>query len=84
MVKFVGVLLTSAFIVILALLIPNFDKLMSLLGALFSFIISGIFPIMCHLKLFGPSLSKGQIILNYTLIAIAFTMGVTGTLRSFL
>ncbi|CAO3627268.1 unnamed protein product [Mucor hiemalis] len=84
LVKFVGVLLTSAFIVILAVLIPNFDKLMSLLGALFSFIISGIFPIMCHLKLFGPSLSKGQIILNYTLIAIAFTMGVTGTLRSFL
>jgi amino acid permease len=84
LVKFVGVILTSAFIVTLAILVPNFDQLMSLLGALFSFIISGIFPIMCHLKLFSRDLSKGEKALNYTLIIIASFMAFTGTVRSFI
>ncbi|KAI9363156.1 transmembrane amino acid transporter protein-domain-containing protein [Pilaira anomala] len=80
----IGVIFTSALIVLLAYLIPNFDKLMSLLGALFSFIISGIFPMMCHLKLFGNTLSRTETAVTYLLIGIAAFMGISGTLCSIL
>lgn len=83
-VKTVGVFLTSAFIVVLAYLLPNFDKIMSLLGAFFSFVISGIFPMMCHLKLFGDSISRKEKFLTWTLITVAAIMGITGTLCSLL
>ncbi|KAG2200812.1 hypothetical protein INT47_001343 [Mucor saturninus] len=83
-VKTLGVILTSAFIVVLAYLLPNFDKIMSLLGAFFSFVISGIFPMMCHLKLFGDTISRKEIALTWTLITIAATMGITGTICSLL
>lgn len=80
----IGVIFTSALIVLLAYLIPSFDKLMSLLGALFSFIISGIFPMMCHLKLFGNTLSRTETAVTYLLIGIAAFMGISGTLSSIL
>lgn len=82
MVMTLGVIFTSAFIVLLAYLVPNFDQLMSLLGALFSFIISGIFPMMCHLRLFGHTLSRFEIVSTYILITIAAFMAISGTLRS--
>jgi vesicular inhibitory amino acid transporter len=84
LVKTVGVILTSAFIVLLAILLPNFDQIMSLLGALFSFVISGIFPLMCHLKLFKNTLSAKEIALNYLLLFIATSLGIMGTVRSLL
>ncbi|KAI8639218.1 transmembrane amino acid transporter protein-domain-containing protein [Parasitella parasitica] len=77
-----GVILTSAFIVMLAILLPNFDQIMSLLGALFSFIISGIFPLMCHLKLFKNTMSAKEIALSYFLLFIAASLGIMGTVRS--
>lgn len=83
-VKSVGVILTSAFIVVLAILLPNFDQIMSLLGALFSFVISGIFPLMCHLKLFKNTLSSKEIALNYFLLFMAASLGTMGTVRSLL
>ncbi|KAI9476164.1 MAG: transmembrane amino acid transporter protein-domain-containing protein [Benjaminiella poitrasii] len=83
-VKVIGVVSTSAFIVVLSFLLPNFDQVMSLLGALFSFIISGIFPLMCYLKLFKHSLSRWQILLNYVLVIIAVIMALAGTVRAFI
>ncbi|KAI8087769.1 transmembrane amino acid transporter protein-domain-containing protein [Gilbertella persicaria] len=80
LVKWVGILLTSASIVTLAILIPDFDKVMSLLGASFSFLISGIFPIFCYLKLFKLPLWKRM--LNYALVSIAILMAITGTIKS--
>ncbi|GAN04473.1 transporter [Mucor ambiguus] len=74
----------SAFIVVLAYIIPGFDKIMSLLGAFFSFMISGIFPLVCHLCLFGDSMSVKKKILDYTLIIIASSMALTGTCWSFI
>ncbi|KAG0749701.1 hypothetical protein G6F57_004277 [Rhizopus arrhizus] len=81
---FIGKLIVSAFIVSLAYIIPGFDKVMSLLGAFFSFMISGIFPLVCHVRLFGDTMSTKQLILDYTLIFIASSMAFTGTLWSFL
>ncbi|KAG0168228.1 hypothetical protein DFQ28_000828 [Apophysomyces sp. BC1034] len=79
-----GKVFVSAFVVYLAYVIPGFDKIMSLLGAFFSFMISGIFPLMCHLRLFGDTLSRSEIALNYILIAIACSMAISGTLWSFI
>ncbi|KAL0094250.1 transmembrane amino acid transporter protein-domain-containing protein [Phycomyces blakesleeanus] len=83
-ITFLGKILVSMFIILLAFIIPGFDKVMSLLGAFFSFMISGIFPLICHLKLFGDSISPAERSLNYILIAIASSMALSGTLWSFL
>ena len=80
----IGKVCISAFIVVLAYIIPGFDKIMSLLGAFFSFMISGIFPLICHLCLFGDSMSIKQKVLDYTLIVIASSMALTGTCWSFI
>ncbi|CAG8750198.1 23830_t:CDS:2 [Dentiscutata erythropus] len=45
--------LVSFLIVGTAIVFPTFDRAMSLLGSCFSFLISSIFPILCHLKMFG-------------------------------
>jgi hypothetical protein len=80
----IGKVCVSAFIVMLAYIIPGFDKIMSLLGAFFSFMISGIFPLVCHLCLFSDTMSTKSKILDYTLIAIASCMAFTGTVWSFI
>ncbi|CEP15701.1 hypothetical protein [Parasitella parasitica] len=80
----VGKICISAFIVVLAYIIPGFDKIMSLLGAFFSFMISGIFPLICHLCLFGDVMSVKNKVLDYTLIIIASSMALTGTCWSFI
>ncbi|PHZ15739.1 uncharacterized protein RHIMIDRAFT_224050 [Rhizopus microsporus ATCC 52813] len=84
MIMFIGKITVSAFIVVLAYVIPGFDKIMSLLGAFFSFMISGIFPLVCHVRLFGTTMTRKQKILDYTLIFIASCMAFIGTLWSFL
>ncbi|KAI8370468.1 transmembrane amino acid transporter protein-domain-containing protein [Radiomyces spectabilis] len=81
---FVGKVIVSMFIVSLAYIIPGFDKIMALLGAFFSFMISGIFPLVCHLRLFGDSMSSSEKVLNYVLIVIASSMAFSGTLWSFI
>lgn len=80
----IGKTLVSVFIVTLAYLIPGFDKIMALIGAFFSFMISGIFPLLCHLRLFGDSLLFGEKLLHWILILIASSMALSGTLWSFI
>lgn len=80
----IGKICISAFIVVLAYIIPGFDKIMSLLGAFFSFMISGIFPLVCHYYLFSDSMSIQHKMLDFTLFIIASCMALTGTLWSFL
>ncbi|KAI8079960.1 transmembrane amino acid transporter protein-domain-containing protein [Halteromyces radiatus] len=77
-------LLLHAFIVYIAIIFPGFDKVMSLLGALFSFGISAIFPLACHLSLFGHSMTYSQYILDWLIMLIAISMAAIGTLWSFL
>ncbi|KAG2184299.1 hypothetical protein INT44_009314 [Umbelopsis vinacea] len=83
-VKFVGKLLVSAFVVLLAYLIPGFDKVMALLGAFFSITISGSFPLLCHMKLFHDTMPKWELALNAVLFAISVSMAIFGTAWSFM
>ncbi|KAI8881930.1 hypothetical protein K501DRAFT_334402 [Backusella circina FSU 941] len=80
----IGIVLTSLFIVYLAMLIPNFDSIMSVLGALFSFFISGIFPILCHLKLYGSKVGLVEKTFSIVLVVIAGAMAFSGTLFNFI
>ncbi|KAI7906777.1 transmembrane amino acid transporter protein-domain-containing protein [Cokeromyces recurvatus] len=77
-----GRLLVTMILVYIALLFPGFDRVMSLLGAFFSFSISIIFPIICHLKLFRATLSLTETILNLFILFIAIFMAIFGTIWS--
>ncbi|KAI8335712.1 transmembrane amino acid transporter protein-domain-containing protein [Chlamydoabsidia padenii] len=77
-------ILVSALVVLLAYCIPDFDRIMSLLGACFSFIISGVFPILCYIKLFDSSISLYQKMALYILSGVCFTLAITGTVWSFI
>ncbi|KAI8369827.1 transmembrane amino acid transporter protein-domain-containing protein [Choanephora cucurbitarum] len=69
-------------LVYIALIFPGFDQVMSLLGALFSFTISVIFPLVCHLALFKGQLSVSETVLNWLLLAAAACMAILGTIWS--
>ncbi|KAK4514942.1 uncharacterized protein ATC70_002549 [Mucor velutinosus] len=78
----VGRSLVTAVLVYIALVFPGFDKVMSLLGALFSFTISVIFPLICHLQLFKEKLSIFETLLNWLLLTVSILMAVFGTIWS--
>lgn len=78
----IGTLILSATIVLMAYLVPGFDNVMGLLGAFFAFVISAIFPLMCHRKLYQSSTPRWQKILDYILIFISIVMAIAGTWAS--
>ncbi|ORY94657.1 transmembrane amino acid transporter protein-domain-containing protein [Syncephalastrum racemosum] len=73
-----------AFVLFVATIFPGFDKVMSLLGALFSFSISAIFPILCYRRLYQGSLAQGETIGSTVMLVLACTMAALGTVWSFL
>jgi vesicular inhibitory amino acid transporter len=83
-IRVAGKILVSALVILLAYCIPDFDRIMSLLGACFSFIISGVFPILCYVELFRPALSLAEKGMLYTLCCTCFALAIIGTLWSFI
>ena len=65
--------------VVLAILIPQFDTIMSLLGAVACFTICIILPCAFHLKLFGPELSKRHKTLDWSLIIVSSVFALVST-----
>ncbi|KAI8976766.1 transmembrane amino acid transporter protein-domain-containing protein [Pilobolus umbonatus] len=78
-----GKLLVTCSLVYVAYLFPGFDKVMSLLGALFSFTISLIFPLICHIQLFKHTLTKKELVFNWFLLILSMGMAMFGTVWSF-
>ncbi|ORX45125.1 hypothetical protein DM01DRAFT_1294828 [Hesseltinella vesiculosa] len=76
-------LLLHTFVVGIAIAFPNFDRVMSLLGSLFSFGISVIFPLLCHFQLFHQEMSLSQRIMDASILAITFVLAILGTAWSF-
>ncbi|KAG2222635.1 hypothetical protein INT45_008299 [Circinella minor] len=74
----------TAVLVYIALVFPGFDRVMSLLGALFSFGISVIFPLMCYQRLYGQTTSIFKTSLNISILAVAISMAAVGTIWSLL
>ncbi|KAI9323413.1 transmembrane amino acid transporter protein-domain-containing protein [Dichotomocladium elegans] len=76
--------ITSLLIIIVATLFPGFDRVVSLLGALFSFGISAIFPLLCYRRLFAGSISLWESVLNNSILVISTIMAILGTIWTFL
>ena len=83
MITTTGTIVVSALIVVIAYLVPGFDKVMGLLGAFFAFMISAIFPLVCHLRLFQNSMSIWRKSMTYILVIVSVIMAATGTWKSF-
>ncbi|QIW98511.1 hypothetical protein AMS68_004029 [Peltaster fructicola] len=69
--------------VILAILVPDFDRIMSLLGAVACFTICIILPAAFHLKLFGKELSRWEKARDWTLIVVSSILALVSTAFNF-
>ncbi|KAB8349679.1 hypothetical protein FH972_023695 [Carpinus fangiana] len=75
--------LTNVVIIIIAILVPSFDRVMSLLGSLACFTICIILPCAFHLKIFGKELALRQRVLDWTLLVTCTILAILGTAASF-
>lgn len=71
-------------LVILAILVPSFDRVMSLLGSMACFSICIILPCSFHLKLFGKEMPLRQKFLDWTLVVICSILAIIGTVCAFI
>ncbi|KAL5121622.1 hypothetical protein ACEQ8H_000308 [Pleosporales sp. CAS-2024a] len=65
--------------VVIAVLFPSFDRIMTLLGSVACFSICIILPLAFHLKLFGKDIGATEKTLNWLLIALSSLMAVVST-----
>ncbi|PNS17590.1 hypothetical protein CAC42_8133 [Sphaceloma murrayae] len=68
-----------ALFVTLAILLPSFDTIMSLVGSVACFSICIILPLAFHLKLFGDEIPRAERWGNWALIVVSVIMGVVST-----
>lgn len=71
-------------LVVIAIAVPSFDRVMSLLGSMACFTICIILPCAFHIKIFGKELSWKQRALDWFLIAVCTVLAIVGTVCSFL
>lgn len=77
--KFILRIVVIIIFVLIAIVFPSFDRIMTLLGSVACFSICIILPLAFHLKLFGRDLGKGEKIMNWTLIILSTIMAVVST-----
>jgi len=70
--------------VICAILVPDFDRIMSLLGSVACFSICIILPLAFHLKIFGKEIPRSERIVNWILIVVSSIMAIVGTVCNFI
>lgn len=73
-----------ALTLILATSCPFFGKVMALIGALLTVVVSVIFPCACYLKLYDEGLSNNEKYLNYAIIMLGIGCAVSGTAAAIL
>lgn len=77
--KIVIRVLTVIVFIVIAMVFPSFDRIMTLLGSVCCFTICIILPLAFHLKLFGKELSRLEVWSNWFLIVISGIMAVVST-----
>ncbi|PSK56613.1 hypothetical protein B9Z65_6237 [Elsinoe australis] len=75
---------TTIVFVLLAIVLPGFDTIMSLLGSVACFSICIILPCAFHLKLFGKEIPRAERALNWVLIVVSSILAVVSTVFNFL
>ncbi|KAI8061801.1 transmembrane amino acid transporter protein-domain-containing protein [Gongronella butleri] len=83
-VSFLGRIALSACILVISIAIPGFDRVIALLGALFSYGISVIFPLACYIKLYRKDLSFHALYANWALLLVSAVLAIIGTVWSFI
>jgi vesicular inhibitory amino acid transporter len=76
--------LLSFAVVLIAIVYPGFERIIGLLGSLFSFMVSAVFPLVCYYKLFYSTIGSRERVLLVVLIALTGSMAALGTAWSFL
>lgn len=73
-------LFTTAVFVIIAIVFPEFDRIMTLLGAVACFSVCLILPLAFHLKLFGDKIGRWEYWGNWALLVLSAIMAVVSTI----
>lgn len=66
--------------VVIAILFPSFDRIMTLLGSVACFSICIILPLAFHLKLFGKDIGSAEKMMNWVLIVVSTIMAIVSTI----
>ena len=77
--KFILRIVVIIIFVLIAIVFPSFDRIMTLLGSVACFSICIILPLAFHLKLFGKEIGKAEKTLNWALIVLSTIMAVVST-----
>jgi len=77
-------IIVTVIFVLFAILIPSFDRIMSLLGSVACFSICIILPLAFHLKIFGKEIPKMERIGNWVLIVVSTIMAIVSTVFNFI
>lgn len=72
----------AVLVLVAAVSIPNFARVVSFIGAFCSFVVSGVFPCACHLKLFGHKSSTCQKAVDWFIVIFCSICSVIGTFSS--
>lgn len=78
--KFLLRIIVIVVFVIIAIVFPSFDRIMTLLGSVACFSICIILPLAFHLKLFGKEIDKAEKTMNWVLIVLSTIMAVISTI----
>ncbi|KAF2637843.1 hypothetical protein P280DRAFT_472005 [Massarina eburnea CBS 473.64] len=77
--KFLLRIFVVVLFVLIAIVCPSFDRIMTLLGSVACFSICIILPLAFHLKLFGKELGRVEKGMNWGLIVVCTIMAVVST-----
>jgi solute carrier family 32 (vesicular inhibitory amino acid transporter) len=70
---------TTVVFVLISIVFPSFDRIMTLLGAVCCFSICIILPVAFHLRLFGKELGYVERVANWVLLIASCIMGLVST-----
>ncbi|KAI8388713.1 transmembrane amino acid transporter protein-domain-containing protein [Radiomyces spectabilis] len=82
--RYIIYVLTSIAAVAIAILFPDFDRILSFFGSALGTVTCIIIPLLCYLKMFWSSISAFQRTLNIGLIVITAIIAMVGTVWSFI
>jgi len=81
--KFILRIVMVAIFVMIAIICPSFDRIMTLLGSVACFSICLILPLAFHLKLFGKEISAAEKMMNWAMIVVCSIMATVSTTFAF-
>ncbi len=76
--------LVVVLIAVIAIVFPDFDSIMALMGSALCFTICIVLPAAFYLKIFGKDISLKERIVDWVLIISCSIMAVVGTVWAFL